>query len=148
MASRGPADVVTTPSPCGSGWGGLGVGVSASSAVRSWGRETGWGLFQDHQLLGSCGESGICKLTVMSSGLEWTDEGRTSWGEESKCTLCPLLYSMACPAVMFMNGREKLHNSPLASLKPTAMGPGLDFSTSSRRSFPSQLWWEWVSLIM
>lgn len=122
-------------------------GFSASSAVRSWGWETGWGLFKDHQLLGSCGESGIWKLTVMTSGLEWTDEGRMSWGEESKCTLCPLLYSMACPAVVFMNRREKVHNSDLASLKPTAMGPGLDFSTPFR-SFPSQRWWGWVSLIM
>lgn len=112
-------------------------------------RETGWGLFEDHQLLGSCGESGICELTVMSSGLEWTNEGRTSCGKESKCTLCPLLYSMAYPAVVFMNRREKLHNSDLASLKPTAMGPRLDFSTPPRREgFPRQLWWGWVSLIM
>lgn len=77
-----------------------------------------------------------------------TDEGRTSCGKESKCTLCPLLYSMACPAVVFMNRREKLHNSDLASLKPTAMGPRLDFSTPPRREgFPRQLWWGWVSLI-
>lgn len=92
MASRGPADVVTTPSPCGSGWGGLRVGVTASSAVRNWGVGDWLGALPRPSAPGKLWWVRHLQAHCDEPGLEWTEEGRTSWGEESKCTLCPLLY--------------------------------------------------------
>lgn len=107
MASHGPADVVTTPAHVEVGGEDLrGVLCQLSSEEPGW--ETGWGLFfKDHQLLGSCGESGICKLTVMTSGLEGQIRGRTPLGEESKGPSVPCFtLDGLSKEVVFMNVRE------------------------------------------